>query len=146
MTNPPTNPLGALGEAGQAVWLDYLHRKILDDGELKRLIDQDGLKGMTSNPSIFEKAIGEGDAYDGRLKARIERGDAQVMELYEGLAIADIQDAADQFRPLYDRLNSADGYVSLEVSPYLAMDTKGTIAEARRLWRTVDRPNVMIKV
>jgi len=141
-----TNPLCALGEAGQAVWLDYLHRKILDDGELKRLIDQDGLKGLTSNPSIFEKAIGEGDAYDARLKSLIETDDAQVGELYEHLAIADIQDAADQFRPLYDSLERADGYVSLEVSPYLAMDTEATIAEARRLWRTVDRPNVMIKV
>ncbi|MDQ2859676.1 MAG: bifunctional transaldolase/phosoglucose isomerase [Pseudomonadota bacterium] len=141
-----TNPLLALGEAGQAVWLDYLHRKILEDGELKRLIDEDGLRGMTSNPSIFEKAIGEGDAYDARLKSLIEADDAQVGDLYERLAIADIQDAADQFRPLYDRLKGADGYVSLEVSPYLAMDTDATIAEARRLWRAVDRPNVMIKV
>ncbi|MGI9168594.1 MAG: transaldolase, partial [Caulobacteraceae bacterium] len=141
-----TNPLRALGEAGQAVWLDYLHRKILDDGELKRLIDEDGLTGLTSNPSIFEKAIGEGDAYDERLKRAIAAGDAEVGELYERLAIADIQAAADRFRPTYDRLNGADGYVSLEVSPYLAMDTKATVAEARRLWRAVDRPNLMIKV
>jgi transaldolase/glucose-6-phosphate isomerase len=135
-----------LRDAGQAVWLDYLHRKILENGELKRLIGEDGLAGMTSNPSIFEKAIGEGDAYDARLKAILARGDREVGELYEALAIADIQDAADQFRPLYDSLNGADGYVSLEVSPYLAMDTAATVAEARRLWRAVDRPNVMIKV
>ncbi len=141
-----TNPLIALRDAGQAVWLDYLHRKILEDGELKRLIDRDGLRGMTSNPSIFEKAIGEGDAYDARLKALLAERDAEIGELYERLAIADIQDAADQFRPLYDSLSGADGYVSLEVSPYLAMDTEATVAEARRLWRAVDRPNVMIKV
>jgi len=141
-----TNSLKALGEAGQAVWLDYLHRKILENGELKRLIAEDGLAGMTSNPSIFEKAIGEGDAYDARLQAIVAKGDGEVGELYEALAIADIQDAADQFRPLYDSLGGADGYVSLEVSPYLAMDTAATVAEARRLWRAVDRPNVMIKV
>ncbi|HEY5107413.1 MAG TPA: bifunctional transaldolase/phosoglucose isomerase [Caulobacteraceae bacterium] len=141
-----TNPLKLLGEAGQAVWLDYLHRKILENGELKRLIADDGLTGMTSNPSIFEKAIGEGSDYDARLKDILAKGDREVVDLYEALAIADIQDAADQFRPLYDRLNRADGYVSLEVSPYLALDTEATIAEARRLWRAVDRPNVMIKV
>jgi transaldolase / glucose-6-phosphate isomerase len=148
MTHPQPVPncLLALGDAGQAVWLDFLNRKILDNGELKRLIAEDGLKGVTSNPSIFEKAIGEGDAYDARLRRLIEAGDAQVGDLYERLAIADIQTAADQLRPLYDSLKGADGYVSLEVSPYLAMDTQATIAEARRLWRAVDRPNVMIKV
>jgi transaldolase / glucose-6-phosphate isomerase len=135
-----------LAEAGQAVWLDYLHRRILEDGELKRLIEEDGLKGMTSNPNIFEKAIGEGDAYDGRLKAVLAKADGEVIDLYEALAVADIQAAADIFRPLHDSLDGADGFVSLEVSPYLAMDTEATIAEARRLWRTVDRPNVMIKV
>ena len=140
------NPLLALADAGQAVWLDYLHRKILEDGELKRLIAEDGLKGMTSNPSIFEKAIGEGDDYDAALRALIERRDAEVGDLYEALAIADIQAAADIFRPAWERLGGADGYVSLEVSPYLAMDTAATIAEARRLWRAVGRPNLMIKV
>ena len=101
---------------------------------------------MTSNPSIFEKAIGQGGDYDDRLPRRSREGDLEPGALYEALAIADIQAAADQFRPVYDRLGGADGYVSLEVSPYLAMDTEATIAEARRLWRAVDRPNLMIKV
>ncbi|HXV00195.1 MAG TPA: transaldolase family protein, partial [Caulobacteraceae bacterium] len=141
-----SNPLRDLGDAGQAVWLDYLHRKILDDGELKRLIDEDGLRGETSNPSIFEQAIGGGDAYDAALSDILRQGDHEIMGLYERLAIADIQRAADIFRPTWEALNGADGYVSLEVSPYLAMDTEATIAEARRLWRAVDRPNLMIKV
>jgi transaldolase/glucose-6-phosphate isomerase len=135
-----------LTNAGQSIWLDYLHREILDDGELRRLIEVDGLKGMTSNPSIFEKAIGQGSDYDAGLRANLVDGDLEAGALYEALAIADIQAAADQFRPVYDRLARDDGYVSLEVSPYLAMDTEGTIAEARRLWAAVDRPNVMIKV
>ena len=141
-----TNPLLQLADAGQSIWLDYLHRKILQNGELKRLITEDGLKGMTSNPSIFEKAIGEGEDYDEPLKAILARGDVEAGELYEQLAIADIQAAADQLRPVYDQTGGVDGYVSLEVSPYLAMDTKATIAEARRLWGAVGRPNVMIKV
>jgi transaldolase/glucose-6-phosphate isomerase len=141
-----TNPLLDLERAGQSIWLDYLHRSLIEDGRLRRLIEDDGLKGMTSNPSIFEKAIGEASAYDDRLAAALRAGDFEPMALYERLAIADIQAAADVFRPVYDRLNGADGYVSLEVSPYLAMDTEGTVAEARRLWRAVDRPNVMIKV
>ena len=141
-----TNPLLQLAEAGQAVWLDFLDQKILQDGELRRLIEQDGIRGLTSNPSIFEKAIGEGDAYDARLKAALAKGDAEIIDLYEGLAIPDIQAAADQFRPVYDRLGRQDGYVSLEVSPYLANDTQATIDEARRLWRAVDRPNLMVKV
>lgn len=141
-----TNPLLRLSPAGQSIWLDYLHRKILENGQLTRWIEEDGVKGMTSNPSIFEKAIGEGGDYDDRLKAALDRGDLEAGALYETLAIADIQAAADQFRPVYDRLAGEDGYVSLEVSPYLAMDTEATVAEARRLWRAVDRPNVMIKV
>jgi transaldolase/glucose-6-phosphate isomerase len=141
-----TNSLKALGEAGQAPWLDYLHRKIMQDGELERRITEDGLRGLTSNPSIFEKAIGEGDAYDDVLEALMAKGDLDVVDLYEGLAIADIQAAADQMRPVWEALHGADGYVSLEVSPYLGLDTEGTLAEARRLWRAVDRPNVMIKV
>jgi len=141
-----TNPLRALGDAGQAAWLDYVHRKILEDGELQGLIDNDGVKGLTSNPSIFEKAIGEGDAYDDKIRA-LATGDGQTTEaLYELIAIDDIQKAADIFRPTYDRLNGADGYVSLEVSPALAMDTEGTIANARRLWKAVGRPNLMVKV
>ena len=141
-----TNPLRELGDAGQAVWLDYLHRKILEDGELKRLIADDGVKGLTSNPAIFEQAIGGGDAYDAALAALLQHGDAEIMTLYEHLAIADIKGAADAFRPLYDKLSGRDGYVSLEVSPYLAMDTDATVSEAQRLWRAVDRPNLMIKV
>jgi len=141
-----SNRLLDLANAGQSVWLDYLHRKILENGELKRLIAEDGLKGMTSNPSIFEKAIGEGDTYDPALRAALKTAELSPEELYEGLAIADIQAAADQFRATYDRLGGADGYVSLEVSPRLAMDTEATVAEARRLWRAVDRPDVMIKV
>ena len=141
-----TNPLLKLGDQGQSVWLDYLHLKILQDGTLGRLIEMDEIRGLTSNPSIFEKAIGGGDDYDVRLKAVLDAGDADIMRLYEHLAIGDIQTAADEFRPVYERLNGQDGYVSLEVSPYLAMDTSATIAEARRLWRAVDRPNLMIKI
>jgi transaldolase/glucose-6-phosphate isomerase len=141
-----TNPLLQLAQAGQSIWLDYMHRKILENGQLRRWIEEDGLKGMTSNPSIFEKAIAEGGDYDDRLTAALAQGDLEAGELYERLAIADIQAAADQFRSIYDRLEGGDGYVSLEVSPYLAMDTEATIAEARRLWHAVDRPNLMIKI
>ena len=141
-----TNHLRELGDAGQAVWLDYLHRKILEDGELARLIEEDGVKGLTSNPSIFEKAIGDGDAYDARVQAELKRGDNSPTALFERIAIADIQVAADIFRPTFDRLGGKDGFVSLEVSPTLANDSAGTIAEARRLWGAVGRPNLMIKV
>jgi transaldolase/glucose-6-phosphate isomerase len=141
-----TNSLRALGDAGQAVWLDYLHPKIFEDGELARLIADDGVTGLTSNPAIFEKAIGEGDTYDARISALLKAGDHEMIDLFEGLAIVDIQHAADAFRPVYDRLGGKDGYVSLEVSPYLAMDADASVAEARRLWRAVDRPNLMIKV
>ena len=141
-----TNPLLQLADAGQAVWLDFIERKILSNGSFQALIDQDGATGVTSNPSIFEKAIGESPDYDAPLKAFVEGGDGETAEVFEHLAIADIQAAADQLRPVYDRLDGRDGYVSLEVSPYLAMDTEGTIAEARRLWTAVDRPNLMIKV
>ena len=141
-----SNPLQQLGEVGQAVWLDFIDRKILETGGLKRLIEQDGLKGVTSNPSIFEKAMGEGSDYDERLRALLAQGRAEPAEVYEHLAIGDIRDAADQLRPVYDATNSADGFVSLEVSPYLALDTQGTVTEARRLWATVDRPNLMVKV
>ena len=141
-----TNPLRLLADAGQSIWLDYLHRRILEDGELRKLIAEDGLKGMTSNPSIFEKAIGEGEDYDAAIRDLLAKGDLEAPALYERLAIADIRHAADLFRPTYDRLGGLDGYVSLEVSPYLAMDTDGTVEEARRLWKAVDRPNLMIKV
>jgi transaldolase/glucose-6-phosphate isomerase len=140
------NPVRALAASGQAVWLDYLHRRILENGELARMIAEDGLTGLTSNPAIFEQAIAGGDAYDSAMKGLVLGGDDDVMSLYETLAIADIQAAADLFRPTFDLLGGRDGFVSLEVSPYLAMDTEATIAEARRLWRAVDRPNLMIKV
>jgi transaldolase/glucose-6-phosphate isomerase len=141
-----TNPLKALTESGQGIWLDYLHQDILRTGELQRLIADDGLTGLTSNPSIFEKAIGDGSSYDARIAQLVAAGKTETMDLYEGIAIADIQGACDQLRPAWDRLDARDGYASLEVSPTLANDTEGTIAEARRLWAAVDRPNLMIKV
>jgi transaldolase/glucose-6-phosphate isomerase len=141
-----SNALRDLADAGQAVWLDYLHRSILESGELGRLVAADGVTGLTSNPAIFQKAIGESDAYDGALAGLVEQADGEVVDLYERLAVADIQAAADALRPLWDRLGGRDGFVSLEVSPHLAHDTAGTVSEARRLWRAVGRPNLMIKV
>jgi transaldolase/glucose-6-phosphate isomerase len=138
--------LQTLVAGGQAIWLDYLHQDLLKDGGLKRLIAEDGVTGLTSNPSIFEKAIGGGDAYDGRIAELMAHGRSTASDLYEGIAIADIQAACDQFRPTYDRLKGRDGYASLEVSPRLADDTEGTVVEARRLWKAVGRPNLMIKV
>ena len=140
------NPVRALAAQGQAVWLDYLHRRILDDGELACLIAEDGVSGLTSNPSIFEQAIAGGHDYDAAIEAEIRTGETDATALYERLAVADIRRAADAFRPLFDAAGGADGFVSLEVSPHLAFDTEGTIAEARRLWRAVGRPNLMIKV
>lgn len=141
-----TNPLQALGQAGQAPWLDFLHTKLMSGGELARRIADDGLRGVTSNPSIFEKAIGETADYDDELKSMLAVANSDVIDLYERLAIKDIQAAADILRTVYDAHGGKDGFVSLEVSPYLGLNTDGTLAEARRLWRTVDRPNVMIKV
>jgi transaldolase / glucose-6-phosphate isomerase len=140
------NSVKALEKHGQAVWLDFLARGFVAKGDLKNLIDTDGLKGVTSNPSIFEKAIGSSDEYDGAIGKALKTGDRPVAELFEQLAVEDIQHAADILRPVYDHLNGEDGFVSLEVSPYLAMDTKATIAEAERLWKTVSRKNLMIKV
>ena len=140
-----TNPLLQLAEAGQSIWIDHLDRKILGDGQLDRWIAEDGLKGMTSNPSIFEAAF-SGEDYDEAIAILLRGEDKTPAQLYEALAITDIQAAADRFRPVYDRLEGDDGYVSLEVSPRLADDTAATVAEARRLWAAIDRPNVMIKV
>lgn len=140
------NPLAALHQHGQAPWLDFLSRKFVADGSLKALIERDGVTGVTSNPSIFEKAIGGSSDYDASLKKSEEQGDRDVMSLYEALAIEDIRNAADVLLPVYKATNGNDGYVSLEVSPYLAMDTDATIAEAQRLWREVGRANLMIKV
>ncbi len=140
------NPVKALESHGQAVWLDFLARGFVAKGDLKKLIDTDGVKGVTSNPSIFEKAIGSSDEYDGAIGQALKKGDRPVAELFEHLAVDDIQRAADVLRPVYDQLKGEDGFVSLEVSPYLAMDTKATIAEAERLWKDVRRKNLMIKV
>lgn len=145
-TKPSANPLLRLHELGQAVWLDFLSRRFIADGGLKALINNDGLAGVTSNPSIFEKAIAGSSDYDSSLKATESRTDCDIMALYEQLAIEDIQNAADALRPVYDKTERKDGYVSLEVSPYLAMNTQATIAEAQRLWRAVGRDNLMIKV
>src|SRR5216110_646692 len=134
----------ALLELGQSVWLDYLRRGMLRSGELQSLID-DGLRGMTSNPTIFEHAIGGSSDYDDELKA-VAGSRKSDLEIFEQLAVEDVRQAADLFRPVYDASQGADGFVSLEVSPTLARDTAGTIGEARRLWAAVDRPNLMIKV
>src|SRR5712671_5942780 len=140
------NPVKALENHGQAVWLDFLARSFVAKGDLKKLIDTDGVKGVTSNPSIFEKAIGSSDEYDGAIEKALKKGDRPIAELFEHLAVEDIQHAADVLRPVYDQLKGEDGFVSLEVSPYLAMDTKATIAEAERLWKDVKRKNLMVKV
>jgi transaldolase/glucose-6-phosphate isomerase len=139
--------LNDLSAAGTAVWLDFVDRKFLEAGGLDKLVEADGLTGVTSNPSIFEKAMGHGDAYDASL-AEFDRQnpDAATIDRYEALAIQDIKAAAETLRPVYDRLQTKDGYVSLEVSPYIADDTDATIAEAEKLWHAVDRPNLMIKI
>ncbi len=139
------NPLVALVAEGQSIWLDYITRPLVRDGELRRLIEQDGLRGMTSNPTIFQKAIAAGDAYDEQITELVGKG-KDAGEVFEALAVRDIQDACDLFRPVYDRTEGLDGVVSIEVSPTLAHDTEGTVVEARRLWAAVDRPNVLIKV
>ena len=140
-----TNPLIALQEYGQSVWLDYIRRNLITSGDLQKLIVEDNLRGVTSNPSIFEKAITGSTDYTAILEELAsQRLDAK--SIYERLAIRDIQDAADVLRPVYEQTNKRDGYVSLEVSPQLAHNTQGTIEEARRLWQTVGRENLMIKV
>ena len=140
------NPLQELQKYGQSVWLDYIRRNLITSGDLKRHIDEDGLRGMTSNPAIFEKAIAGSTDYADFLKSLDGKTDLDAKARYELLAIRDIQDAADLLKPVYVSSNKRDGYISLEVSPYLAHDTKATLAEARRLWKTVARDNVMIKV
>ncbi len=139
------NPLLDLQKQGQSVWLDYIRRNIITNGELQKLIDQDGLRGITSNPSIFEKAIGGSSDYDDLLAQLLSQGMSSG-DIYERIAVRDIQDASALLLPVYKSTNKRDGYVSLEVSPTLARNTQGTIEEARRLWKTVNRPNIMIKV
>ena len=140
------NPLTELLNYGQSMWLDYIRRDLFTTGKLKQMIADDGLRGMTSNPAIFEKAIGESSLYDDMLKSLASRDDLDNTARFEQIAIRDIQDAADTLRPVYDSSQFRDGYVSLEVSPYLARKTQETIAEARRLWKAVNRENVMIKI
>src|ERR1700727_1995523 len=140
------NPLKALLNFGQSVWLDYIRGDLLTTGELKRLIENDGLRGMTSNPSIFEKAITGSTLYAETLKELEKRKDLDAKGRYEELAIKDIQDAADFLKPVYQQTKKRDGYVSLEVSPYLAHKTQETLDEARRLWKSVGRENLMVKV
>lgn len=142
MTN---NPLRQLETLGQSIWLDYIRRDLIVSGELRRLIKEDGLRGMTSNPAIFEKAILDSPDYTEDIRAMAAQGES-AQEIYETLSQRDVQLAADEFRVLYDQSGGKDGYVSLEVNPHLAYDTNGTLQEARRLWRALDRPNVCIKV
>jgi transaldolase len=140
-----TNPLRKLRSLGQSVWLDFLGRGLLESGELGRLVREDGLSGVTSNPSIFEKAIGGSHDYDEAIARLAAEGKAPA-EIYETLTVEDVQRAANVLRPVYDSSGGRDGFVSLEVSPHLAYDTEGTVAEAQRLWRELARPNVFIKV
>ena len=140
------NPLKRLNDYGQVIWLDFLSRRFIADGSLKRLIDEDGLAGVTSNPSIFEKAIVSSSDYDASLEAADRQGKLDERALFERVAVEDIQAAADVLRPVYEATRRRDGYVSIEVSPYLAMRTEETVAEARRLWHAVGRENLMIKV
>ncbi|HKT48183.1 MAG TPA: transaldolase [Candidatus Acidoferrales bacterium] len=144
-TTQGANPLKGLLEYGQSPWMDYIRRDLLTSGKLQKHIEEDGLRGMTSNPAIFEKAIAESKEYADILESN-EAKDLDAKSVYEKIAIRDVQDACDIFRPVYEQTKKHDGYVSLEVAPTLANDTRGTIEEARRLWKTVNRPNVMIKV
>ena len=139
------NPLKQLELLGQSIWLDYIRRDLIASGELRRLIEEDGLRGMTSNPAIFEKAIVDSHDYDESIRVMSLKGNGAA-EIYETISHRDVQSAADEFLPLYDRTDGKDGYVSLEVNPHLAHDTNGTMEEARRLWSALNRPNVFIKV
>ncbi|MFQ5767734.1 MAG: transaldolase [Acidobacteriota bacterium] len=139
------NPLLQLKDCGQAVWLDNLSRPLIQDGSLQRLISRDGVSGVTSNPAIFHKAMTSGDSYQDQLPPLAKAG-SPVAEIYEELAIRDIQEAADLLRPIYQESRGTDGFVSLEVSPHLARETQATVDEASRLWKKVDRPNIFIKI
>ncbi|MGA0557909.1 transaldolase [Larkinella sp. VNQ87] len=140
------NRVKQIHEFGQSIWLDFIDRKIMDSGQLQQLIDEDGVRGITSNPAIFEKAISSSSDYDEDIKRLAKEGKSDE-DIFYGLAVSDIQRAADLFKPVYEEeIRGADGYVSLEVSPFLALDTEGTINQARQLWKAVDRENVMIKI
>ncbi len=140
-----TNRVKHIHNFGQSIWLDFLDREIMDSGKLKKLIEEDGVRGLTSNPAIFEKAISNSSDYDDDI-ASLSKQKTSNDEIFFGLAIKDIKRAADFFKPVYDEAKGADGFVSLEVSPHLARDTEGTIKQARELWKAVDRKNVMIKI
>jgi len=139
------NPLKRVETLGQSIWLDYIRRDLITSGRLRRLIEEDGLRGITSNPAIFQKAIVESHEYDDDIRSLALMG-RSAEEIYEAVSQKDVQRAADEFRPLYDQTDGTDGYVSLEVNPHLAHDAPGTLAEARRLWKALDRPNVFVKV
>jgi transaldolase len=139
------NPLLHLKDQGQSVWYDNLDRSQLQSGQFKRLLDEDGITGVTSNPTIFQKSISQGHAYDEQMTQLIQEGKG-TSDIYEAMIIRDIQTAADMLRPIYERTNRQDGFVSLEVSPDLAHDTDATLSEVRRFWKMVDRPNLMVKI
>src|SRR5262249_48399320 len=136
----------SLTSLGQSVWLDMIKRDLITGGELRRLVQEDSLRGLTSNPAIFEKAIAGSPDYAKSVETLLRERDRDAISLYETLAIQDIQGAADVLRPVYNESQARDGYVSLEVSPYLAHDTEATVMEARRLWAAVNRPNLLVKV
>ena len=140
-----TNPLLQLQALGQSVWLDDIDREQLRSGLFRRLIDEDGLSGATGNPTIFEHSITHDNTYDEQMQQLIAQG-KNAQEIYEALAMTDVQTVADLLRPTYERTNGQDGFVSIEVSPYLAHDTQATLAEVRRFWHTIDRPNLMVKI
>ena len=140
-----TNPLIQLKALGQSVWYDNIDRSQLNSGQFKRLLDEDGVVGVTANPTIFQKSISQGDAYDAQITQLIKEGKS-TNEIYEAIVLQDIRTVADILRPIYDSTNRQDGFVSLEVSPDLAHNTEGTISEVRRFWKMVDRPNLMIKI
>ncbi|MBW4644058.1 MAG: transaldolase [Goleter apudmare HA4340-LM2] len=139
------NPLLKIKDYGQSIWMDHLHRHLIESGELQQMIEKYGLRGITSNPAIFEKAIANSDIYNADIEAGIKAGKS-VKEIYESLIFADIRHTCDIFRPIYEESGGLDGYVSIEVSPDLARDTQGTIEEARNYYRAIDRENVMIKI
>ena len=141
------NSLKQLRECGQSIWLDYIRRDLITSGEFQRLVEEDGVHGVTSNPTIFDKAITAGTTYDDGLRLLLAADpDRDDLTLFENLEIQDLQLAADILRPVYDQTEGADGFVSAGVSPRLAYDTAGSIAEAQRLWKAVNRPNLMVKI
>jgi transaldolase len=139
------NPLVVLGAIGQSPWLDYITRDLLQSGELERLIANDGLRGITTNPAIFEKAVASSDRYDAQVRTLAD-SDLTPASIFDAIAVADVRAACDRFLPLYDETKGGDGFVSIEVPPELAHDVEGTVRAARRLWEAVSRPNVMIKI